>query len=185
VRAAIPGVVDWTVGKYAGDELGTFLRDGLVTGAPFLRIELRDQTGNRSVRRPRLDALPAVLVACEPPTVLAPSAGGSTGGPSFALTVDDVLAHGPAQPGLYRATLTASDGRRWRVWRLGGAAATLDLWLPPIQALGGTPLVSGPLQVTVTAVAWPGFLASEFLWTDLARESDVSAAGAPILLQQP
>jgi hypothetical protein len=185
LRAAIPGAVDWTVGKYAGDEIGDMLRDGLVTGAPFLRVELRDQTGNRSVRRSRLDSLPAALVPCEPPTVLAPAAGGSTGGASFALTVDDVLAHGPAQPGLYRATLTASDGRRWRVWRPGGAAATVDLWLPPIQGLGGTPLVSGPLQVTVTAVAWPDFDAALFLWTDLARDSDVTAAGAPILLQQP
>lgn len=185
VRAAIPGAVDWTEGKYTGDELGALLQDGLVTDAPYLRIELRDQAGNKSVRRPRLDALPAVIVPCEPPTVLAPAAGGSTGGSSFALTVDDVLAHGPAQPGLYRATLSASDGRRWRVWRPGGAGATVDLWLPPIQALGGTPLVPGPLQVTVTAVAWPGFDLSEFLWTDLARESDVTASGAPILLLQP
>lgn len=185
LRAAFPGAIDWDDTKYPGDELGRLVSAGLITGQPFLRVDLRDQAGNRSVRRPRFDVLPPVLVPCEPPTVLAPAAGGGTGGPSFALTVDDVLANGPAQPGLYLATLTASDGRRWRVWSPGGAGPTLELWLPPIQALGGTPLVSGPLQVTVSTVAWPTFDPALFLWTDLGRESDVSAAGAAILLQQP
>lgn len=185
LRAAFPGAIDWDDTKYPGDEIGSLVTAGLVTGQPYLRVELRDQTGNRSVRRPRFDVLPAVLVPSESPSVLAPAAGAGTGGPSFALTVDDVLASGPAQPGLYRATLTGSDGRRWHVWSPGGAGPTLDLWLPPIQGQGGTPLVSGPLQVTVSAVAWPTFDPAEFLWSDLAREADVSAAGAAISLQQP
>jgi hypothetical protein len=185
LRAAFPGAIDWDDTKYPGDELGRLVQSGLVTGQPYLRVELRDQTGNLSVRRPRFDALATPLVPCNPPTVTSPAAGGSTGGPSFALTVPDVLAAGPAQPGLYRATVTASDGRRWLVWRPGGAGPDLELWLPPIQALGGTPLVSGQLLVTVTTVAWPTFDVAEFLWTDLPREADVTAAGAAILLQQP
>lgn len=185
VRAAFPGAIDWDDTKYPGDELGRLFESGLVTGQPYLRVELRDQTGNLSIRRPRLDLLATPLVPCEPPTVLSPAAGGSTGGPSFALTVPDVLAAGPAQPGLYRATLTATDARRWHVWRPGGAGPDLELWLPPIQGLGGVPLVSGQLLVTVSAVSWPTFDAAEFLWTDLARESDVVAASAAILLQQP
>ncbi|HVS18125.1 MAG TPA: hypothetical protein VMT18_05955, partial [Planctomycetota bacterium] len=185
VRAAFPGAIDWDDTKYPGDELGSLVQSGLVSGQPYLRIELRDQVGNRSVRRPRFDLLPAVVVPSEPPTIQAPPTGGNTGGRSFQLTVADVLAVGPAQPGLYRATLTASDGRRWRVWAPGGAGPSLDLWLPPILGLGGTPLVDGPLQAGVTAVAWPSFVAADFLWSDLERESDVLATGAAIGLQQP
>ena len=187
LRSAFPGAVDFTDTKYPGDELGELVRSGVIDPDLFLRVELVDTAGNASVRRPTFTSDPAAapLVPVEVPTVVAPPAGGGTGGASFALDVTDVLDGSLAPTGLYRVTLLAANGRRWRLWAQDGAGATLRLWAPPIAAAGGTPLVAGPIVAVADVVTWPGLDVALFLWSDLPRELDVLASAAPITFSQP
>jgi hypothetical protein len=187
LRAAFPGAVDWTDTKYAGDQLGSLVQDGIVAGQPYLRAELRDLAGNISVRRPRFDLVPvpAVLQPISTPGLITPGVGGSTGGASFEMVVSDVLDATFAQPGIYRATLTDFNGRSWVVWRPDGAGATLSFWTPPIAALGGVPLADGPLTAGVTVFAWPTLDVASFMWTDLERDYDVLATSGARLINQP
>jgi len=182
VRCAFPGAVDFSDDKYPEDELGPLVADGVVDPDLFLRLQLVDDQGRLSVRRPPFSSLagepPVRLV--DPPEVLYPTEGLVTPGPSYAVSFTDRLDGTLAPAGLHRVTLTASDGRRWFLWQVDGTAPTVRTWVPPIGAAGGTPLVSGPVALEVDSFTWPGLDPALFLWTDVAREVDVHVSAAEI-----
>jgi hypothetical protein len=163
------------------------VEDGVIDPDLFLRLELRDGAGNVSVRRPRFSALAggAPVSAVDAPDVLYPSEGQVTPGASFAISFSDRLDGSLAAEGLHRVTLTASDGRRWRLWRTDGDASTVRMWVPPIGDAGGAPLVSGPVALEVESLTWAGLDPALFLWSDVDREYDLRVLAAPVTFSQP
>jgi len=189
MRCAFPGLVDYTDGKYTGDQLGELVSGGQIDPDLFLRVELIDLEGRASVRRPRFSAVGGgPVVTVDAPIVTSPAAGSVTAGPSYAVTFEDELDGSLAPAGLHHVTLAASDGRRWNVWLpipSEGSAASATVWLPPIAGAGGEPLVSGPIEALVESLTWPSFDPSQFLWSDLEREYDVRVRSAPVAFTQP
>jgi hypothetical protein len=189
LRCAFPGLVDPTDGKYPGDELGELVAGGQIDPDLFLRVELVDLEGRASVRRPRFSAVGGgPVVTVDAPILTSPAEGSVTAGPSYAVTFEDELDGSLAPAGLHHVTLSASDGRRWNVWlpiQNEGSAAAATVWLPPIAAAGGEPLVSGPISAVVESLTWQDFDPSLFLWSDLARAYDVRVRSAPVVFAQP
>jgi hypothetical protein len=189
LRCAFPGLVDFTDGKYPGDELGELVSGGQIDPDLFLRVELVDLEGRASVRRPRFSVVGGgPVVTVDAPVVTSPAEGSVTSGPSYAVTFEDELDGSLAPAGLHHVLLSASDGRRWHVWLPipnEGSAASATVWLPPIEGSGGEPLVSGPVSAVVESLTWPGFDPSQFLWSDLEREYDVRVRSAPVAFTQP
>jgi hypothetical protein len=176
VLAAVPGAVD-------GGRLGV---QGVVDTDFLQRAELRDLGGNRTGRRPRRsvvdDAGPMpAFVPPDVPVLAAPAPGGSSGGASYDLVFDDVLAGWPGQ-GLYRVRL-ATPARAWTLYRVAGDGGTIRV--PDLAAGGGVPLPDGTISATLAAFAWDGFEPSLFLWSDVEREHDAFTVAAPVSFQQP
>ena len=179
VRSAIPGVVDPTSGKYAGDVQGELVLDGTIDPDLFLRCELRDNAGNRAGRRPRFSVAGTVLAPLSVPLVSAPAAHSTTAGPEYDVVFDNVL-QGTGQDGLYRVTLTAATGRAWTLYRLAGAGASNSVHTPDILSAGGTPLPAGTVSCSAAAFAWPTFDRTQFTFTDIEREQELFAESAPL-----
>lgn len=188
VSTAIPGVVDPTSGKYAGDELGELVDDGVIDPDLFLRVEVRDNAGNVVGRRPRFPnpGVPGSLVPLDVADITAPAPGGNTLGDGFNLTFNDRIATGGGgQPGLYRATIVDQAGKVWRLYRSAGGGGSRRISVPDLPFAGGVGLADGPLACWVEAWAWTGFDETEFLFSDIEREYDRFSAGAPITLSKP
>lgn len=190
VRCAFPGVVDFTDGKYPGDELGALVAGGQIEPDLFLRLELVDLEGRSSVRRVRFSSLSpgATVSTLDAPLLTTPAVGSVTAGPSYGVTFEEELDGSLAPSGLHHVTLRASDGRQWHLWvpiASAGSAASVTAWVPPIASAGGSPLVSGPVTALVESYTWPTFDPSLFLWSDLEREHDVRVRSAPVAFTQP
>ncbi len=187
VRCAYPGAVDLNDTSYPSDSLGELVADGVIDAELFVRCELEDSSGNRTSRRPKASTLPplSALAAIGVPTLNSPAAGTGTGGPAYDLSFDEVLG-GTGQSGLYSAALKAAGGRRWVLWRLGGAGPTLSISLPDIATNGGSPLPNGSITARIAAFAWPAFSPqASFLWTDIGRDQDAFAQCAAVQFTQP
>jgi hypothetical protein len=187
VRCAFPGAVDYSDDKYPGDELGTLVADGVIDPDLFLRLELRDASGRASVRRPRFSSLAGgpPVAAIDAPQVLYPTEDLTTPGASYAVVITDQLDGSVAAGGLHRVTLTAADGRRWRLWHTDLPGTQIRIWAPPIADAGGTPLVSGPVVAEAESLAWEGLDEGLFLWSDVDRAYDVRVTAAPVSFVQP
>jgi hypothetical protein len=182
VESALAGVADPTTGKYAGDELGELVLDRSIDPDLLLRAELRDQAGNRSVRRPRFSALGGSLVPPEAPLVSSPAPGGASGSQGFDVVFSNVLA-GQAATGLYRVTLTGANGRSWVLYRRATGGGRVHV--PDLVAAGGLGLPNGVLSCVVEAYAWPGYDPQDFLMSDVAREHDHVSQSAPVTFSKP
>jgi hypothetical protein len=183
VRAAIPGTVD------AG---GPLAERGVVDPDLFLRVEVRDAAGNVAGQRPRLSRLPDLpvpftLFPGSVPQLVEPEGGGTASGPSYLLTFSDTLIDLTGQSGLYHVTLTDSTGVRWHLWRPDppdppvppGGAGDVSVLLPDLSGAGASGLADGVVTFEVELLAYPGLDPGDLFWSDLAREVEIYAAGAP------
>jgi hypothetical protein len=178
VVAAYPGAADG-IDDGGGDELGSLVTTFALEPDLFLRAELFDDDGNRVGARPRFSTSVGALVVPDPPRLLVPGPGGSTGGASYNLVAADVLPDALGWEGLYRAQLTDATGRSWQLWTSDppDAAGGVTLHVPDIGSgtLGGNPLAAGPITCVVSAHAWSALdvAGAGFLWSDVAREVEV------------
>ena len=177
-------MADPTSGKYAGDVEGELVVERVIDADYFLRVELRDTSGNRAGRRARFSVLGATVAPLDVPLVSAPAAGGSTGGQSFDLVFDNALAPFAAG-GIYRATLTGANGRDWVLYRRAAGGANRTIHVPDLVAVGGSGLPNGPIDCTVEAYEWSGLDPTQFLFSDVEREHDRFAQSAPITFDKP
>jgi len=184
LRSAIPGACDPTSGKYVGDELGSLFDRGTLVGDLFLRVELRDSLGARSVVRTPFASVGAVVTPPDAPGILSPTPASTTAGPEYDITFTDTLPNS-GDPGIYRVTLIGSSGRRWVLWRTDGNGATRTVHVPDLVSAGGDPLPSGAVAATVRAYAYPTFDAAEFLFSDLDVQAESIADGVPTAYSQP
>ena len=180
LRTAVPGAVV-PGGTYAG-VMDTDL---------FVRGEIRDTTGRISVRRPRISALPGLLVPnqlnlLEVSSVTSPAASSTTSGPDFTIVFENTILDVIAQPGLYRVTVVDVGGRAWTLYLDDpGNGVVTDVHLVNIGLSGGVPLSSGALTASVEAFSWPGFSLGSFLWSDLERSYDSYTKGPLVTFTQP
>jgi hypothetical protein len=180
VRTAVPGAV-LPGGEYAG----------VVDTDLFVRGEISDINGLISVRRPRLSALPGLLVPnqmnlLDVSLVTSPAAAASTGGADFTIVFDNSIPDVITLPGLYRVSVVDGTGRTWTLYLEDPANGVVtDVHLPNIGAGGGVPLSSGSLTATVEAFSWPGFSLGSFLWSDLERSYDSYTKGPAVTFTQP
>ena len=167
VRSARPGAVSPT---------GFFGERGAVDTDLFVRVELRDGSGNVSGVRPRLSSLmaPFDLTSADVPVLTSPPpAPATTGGSAYNLTFADTIPDAAGQPGLYRARLVGPGGRGWTLWRLDPAGSgTVLLRVPDPAEGGGIGLLDGTVTCRLEVYAWPTLDGSEFLWSDVEREFD-------------
>jgi hypothetical protein len=181
VRSAHPGAVT----------AGFFAAQGVVDPDLFLRAELRDADGDRSLRRPRASALPGLPMAGSPAVpVLQPvdvpllqlvMQGGPLGTDrSLDLTVSDVLPDALGTSGLYEVRLEDDAGRAWHLWRAdaAGGPAPLGVHFPDLGTSGSA--LGAGLDGTAEVWAWPALDPAAFLWSDLEREHDVFASAKPV-----
>lgn len=184
VRSALPGDADPTAGKYAGDEVGALYESGTLTGEVYLRAELRDQLGARSVLRTPLTSVAGVVIPPDAASVLSPTVGSTTAGASYDVQFSDCLPNG-GSPGLYRVTLVGSNARRWVIWRPDGTGGSRIAHVPSIGAGGGTPLPPGAVAVSVRAYSYPSFDPAAFLFADLELLARTVSDSAPVVFSQP
>ncbi|MDP6954918.1 MAG: Ig-like domain-containing protein [Planctomycetota bacterium] len=184
VQAAYPGAADGVV-DVAGDELGSWVSRGTLDGDLFLRAELTDGSGNRVGARPRLSLTDLALLPPDAAQLLSPAPGSTVGG-TFNLQVSDVILDAHGRGGLVRVTLTDDGGRMWTLWRPdpSGDPASVDFHVPDLGTVGGTPPAEGPLSVSISTWAWPGFDAGGFLWSDVDREYDLYSHSLVFTLTQ-
>ena len=181
VRSAHPGAVT----------AGFFAEQGVVDPDLFLRAELRDMDGDRSLRRPRASALPDLPMVGSPPVpMLAPAdvpllqfvmAGGPLGTDrSLDLSVTDVLPDALGTSGLYEVRLTDDAGRAWHLWRTDApdGLAPLSIHFPDLGPTGSA--LGAGLDGAVEVWAWPALDPAAFLWSDLEREHDVFVSAKPV-----
>ena len=175
----------WTVRSVRPGAVGPggFFEDSLDTD-PFLAIELRDDTGNRSVRRTRVSNLAASAVPPDVTQLVSPAPSSVTVGPSYNLVVENTI---PGGQGLYEVRLVDSTGRGWNVWHLDepGASGTVVLHLPDLAPGMGMPLASGTIRCVVRSYARSGFMPGFFLWSELRRETEVFSESAEVTFDQP
>jgi hypothetical protein len=194
LRGAYPGAADGILDG-GGDLEGSLVVSNAIEGDLFFGAEIADNSGNRSAVRSRFSFLTGNLALPAVSAITAPI--GNTGGASFDIDFDDVIADALGRPGIYQAQVLDSDGRAWRAWRLDPSDAngpTVTIHLPDIALGGGVPLADGALAASITSYALPdtpgsldygGFDPLEFLWNDIQRQWDRRSVGAPALLSQP
>lgn len=177
VRSAYPGAVD---------DAGSLGLQGTVDTDLFLRLELRDEAGNRSGQRPRLSTLatlPLPFSTFAPPVAVisAPAAASTVLTGAIDVEFENALPDIAGEPGLYVVHLVDSVGRGWDLYRVDPPdGAPAEVHAPDLVASGGIGLATGNVAASVELFAWPGFDAGAFLLSDVAREHDVFSSGAPI-----
>jgi hypothetical protein len=177
----------WSIlGAYAGaarggddpEIFGSLVERGTLEDDLFLRAELQDEDGARAGRRPRFSQTTGILDAPDLPLLRAPV--GSSVAPPYDLVFDQVVldTDSVSMSGLYRATLTDSQGRHWILWRTDeiDGDETLTMHVPD---LGPDGLANGLVSAQLSAWTWPDFDPSAFLWTDIEREYDLFAHAFP------
>lgn len=172
VRAAYPGSVDPVVDA-TGDELGRFVEKGTIEPRLRLRMECVDTAGNRGGARPDLPSGAATFTALAPPVLAGVPFDAQVGSDAIDLLFANVITDASGQEGLYRVTVTDALGTAWTVWALDppdASGATVRVRLPLIGAGGTLPLVSGDVDVQVSAYAWTGLDPEALLWSDVERE---------------
>ena len=176
VRAAYPGSADG-VQDFAGDRLGGLVIEGTIDPDLFYGVSVKDPAGNRADARPRFSGLTGLLAPPAIPELSANPITPNPGGQALDLSFPDVLPDALSAPGrgFYRVRLTDAAGRSWTLYvpdPPDGAGGTVLLRLPE---LGGVfPLAAGSVQIQISGWSHPGFDLSRFLWSDLAREHEVS-----------
>ncbi|MFT5197386.1 MAG: hypothetical protein ACI87O_000025 [Planctomycetota bacterium] len=185
IRSAIPGVVDG-VEDDVTDELGILVEFGTLLPDHFLRIEAEDVDGNLSVVRRHLSALGGVLSLNEIPNLQSPASGANTGGASYGLVLLDALSDSRGMDGLYKAHLTDSAGRGWSLWHrdVPDGAGVINIQVPEIASVGGTPLAVGTITCRTSLFAAPGLDTTQFMWSDLHRDAEVYALSEEFSFEQ-
>ncbi len=151
---------------------------------PYLRVELTDASGNRSVRRERVSAISGTTTATRVPQLSSPAPGGGSGGASYNLVFDNTI---PGGQGLYEARLEDSAGRGWSLWRLDepGSSGSVVLHVPDLVPGGGTALSDGGIGCVLRSHTFVGFQPDFFLWSEIARERELFAESAQVSFDQP
>ena len=159
---------------------------GAIENDLFLRAEYVDLLGTRAGARTRLSADEDTLRPPAVPLLIAPPPAGTVSGTSYDLVYDDVFGGTLDGLGLYRVTLTASDGRRWILWQPDppDGAGLVVAHLPPLELAGGDGLPPGSIRCVIEGWAWPAIDLANFLWTDVEREHDQFFSSAPVLYEQ-
>lgn len=195
VRSAIPGVVDPVDGE--------LVQAGTVDPGLLLRVEVRDNDGNRVGRRPDfatangLSSLGPLDVA----EISLPIDGGTAGSLPYDIVFRDAIVDALGQPGLYRVSLRGPSGRSWHLWRIdaadaagspcttsAGADSCYFVTVPDIGVADG--VHPGSVTASVEAFAWPELtfgLGSlpYFMFADVDQRHDFFSESEPILYSQP
>jgi hypothetical protein len=186
VRAAWPGVADDQPDGPMG-EMGTLMESGTLETDPFLRVNIQDDMGGLAIARAPLSvvALVPVLAPLDLPVVTAP-APAAVVGPSFDATLEDVIpsdVFGIPTQGLYLLTLIDPAGRRWTLWAANpaGVGGSVDVHVPDVTAMGGTPLTAGTTVATGTLFADPNLDPTEFQWSEVPRRAWARSQSAPLI----
>ncbi len=182
-RTAFSGLADPTDGKYSGDELGSLIQQGTLDPALRAFVELRDDDGNVSARRPRLAEIVDPLPLFGVPTLLAPVPGTPSGGTSYDVVFANALS--ATGGGVYRVRLVDALGRSWTLWRPYQSGATARAHLPDVSALGGAALSNGLIACTIEGWDYPEWNGAEFAFSDLARDHDAFVAAGSKVFSQP
>lgn len=153
----------------------------------YVRAELRDVDGNRSVVRERETSVGNFLFLGNVPQISSPAAMSTTTGASYPVEFTNSLVDAQNATGFYKLELTGSDGRGWTVWAPdpGDGPATVRVVLPDLSLAGGAGLASGAVDASITAVGVRGLDATDFLWSDLERLYNASATAGTISYDQP
>ncbi len=174
IRSAIPGVVDG-VEDNMSDELGVLVEFGTLLPDHYLRVEAEDVDGNLSVIRRHLSALGGTLFLPDVANLQSPAGGANTGGASFGLVLQDTLTDAQGMGGLYKAQLTDVNGRGWSLWHrdVADGPGVVNIQVPEIASVGGTPLANGTIRCRTTMIAAPGLDTTQFMWSDLHRDAEL------------
>lgn len=167
--------------KAAGELAG----DLTIEDERYLRVELVDQGGSRSGVR---QALSTATGSLTPPGVALLSApSGTTAGDAYDLVYENVITGAHDTRGLYRVLLVDLTGKRWHLWTLDPpfAAGSVVAHVPPISVQGGTPLGTGPVTAFIDTWSWPGFDASDLMFSDIERRRDRFSTAAAQVFAQP
>jgi hypothetical protein len=182
----------FTVRTAYGGTFPEYLADfGSPEALVSVAFEVTDTDGDRSRVRVRLDQLSAfanTLFAPPVPDVLAPAPAANLGGPEFSVTLDNSLLDGvfaSGDNGVYRVTVRDANGRAWVVLRTDqpDVQAQVNLHLPDLA--GETGLASGALSIDAEALAWDGFDATSFSFSDLPLLNVFSASKGTISVTLP
>lgn len=190
LRAAYAGIAD-VVQDTMADELGSMVTQGIIEPELRLRVELTEVPtagtllSNRAGARPKLSDAATMIFPLGVATILSPMPLEATGVSGFNVVFDGVIFDqivGLGKRGLYRTTIQARDGRQWVLWRpdqnnLAGQPVTVHV--PDISLSGGSSLLDDALTVSVSAFAWAGYDAQDFLWSDVEREYDLFSHTLP------
>lgn len=186
VRAAWPGSADGQPDGPMG-EMGALMENGVIETDPFLRVDVQDDMGGRATVRAPLSVV-ALLPALAPldlPNVTAPAAAAMVG-PSFDATLEDIVPNdifGVPTEGLYLLTLADQAGRRWTLWASNppGAGGAVDVHVPDVSGMGGTPLTAGTTVATGTLFADPNLDPNEFQWNEIPRRAWARSQSAQVV----
>ena len=187
VRAAYPGSCD-PIMDVGTDKLGRFVTQGTIEPLLRLRMECVDASGNRGGARPTLPTATSTFVALAPPTPEVVPLVQTLGSDALDVEFADVISDAAGQGGLYRVTVTDGLGAAWTVWAIDppdSNGPVVSVRLPLIGAGGTLPLLSGDVDVQVSAFAWSTFDALEFLWSDVEREFDLFSHAATVTATPP
>jgi hypothetical protein len=187
VRAAYPGNADG-IQDFSGDRLGKLVIDGTIEADLFLGVSVADAAGNRADARPRFSALTGILVPPATPVLPATPITPNAGGQALDLTFPDVLPDSVSPPGrgVYRVRLEDSAGARWTVYVADPSDSAGPNVVVRLPELGGVfPLASGSAECRISGWSVPGLDLARFLWTDLARDHEVSFHSAAQTVSLP
>jgi hypothetical protein len=166
----------------AGGELAT---DLVIEDERLLRVEVVDDSGNRSGIRQPLSTSTGTLAPPGVPLLLGPAA--NSGGSAYNLVFENVITGAYDTEGIYRAVLLDSEGRRWDLWTpdLAVGAGSMIIHVPPIAIVGGVPLTDGIITCVLEAWAWDGFDAGDLMYSDVDRRHEQFTAASPKVFSQP
>lgn len=177
LRLAAPGAVL---------PMGTF--DGVVLTDLYLNGTLVDTNGARSGRRVRMSqaaGLPTAnqLDLVDAPTITSPVATAS--GAGYDIVFDNVITDAEGTNGIVGAEVVDQAGRVWRLYaRDPGDGAPGRVHLVDFGAFD-TGLASGPTVARAFAVGGIALNYASFLWSDIERDWQLGASGAPVAYTVP
>lgn len=164
---------------------GQFVSDLAIEDERYLRVEIVDDSGNRTGVRQPLSTATGTLDPAGVPLLTSPVA--NSGGADYDLVYENVITGALDTQGIYRVVLVDSVGRRWHLWTPDTAVGMgpIVTHVPPIALQGGAPLSDGVISAVIEAHAWTGFDPGFFMFADLARRSEQFTTASPKLYSQP